>query len=164
VKKLMCTAVAVGCIVAGSMTQAVSTEAAPPLKVVKIFFDSPGSPDNKLSNTSLNGEYFVVKNMTTKALNLKGWKVSDAQAHVYVFPSFTLAAGASVAVRSGTGTANATNLYWKFGNFIWNNDTDTATLLHPAGTVVHRCKYPNSAGGVKIVGTTAASGKYALCP
>lgn len=137
-------------------------QAAPPLKVTKVFFDAPGT-DNKSSNTSLNAEYVVVKNMTTKVVNLKGWSVRDAQAHVYVFPSFTLPAGGSVALHSGTGTANATNLYWRYGNFVWNNDGDTATLKHPSGSTVHTCKYPNSAGGVKI-GGASATGTYALCP
>lgn len=139
-----------------------AAQAAPPLKVTKVFFDAPGT-DNKGSNTSLNAEYVVVKNMTAKAVNLKGWTVRDAQAHVFVFPSFNLPAGGSVALHSGAGTANATNLYWRYGNFVWNNDGDTATLKHPSGATVHTCKYPNSAGGVKI-GGTSTTGKYALCP
>ena len=150
------------CLVSVGIMPPVSTEAAPPFKIVKIFFDSPGSPD-KLNPTSLNAEYVSIKNMTLKTLNLKGWKVVDAQGHAYLFPSFLLGPGKIVALHSGTGINNAGNVYWKSGNFIWNNDTDTAILRHPNGTIVNRCKYPNAAGGVKIVGTSTA-GKYALCP
>ncbi len=147
-----------------SVVPAASTVgAAPSVKIVRVFFDSPGSPDTKTNNTSLNGEYVAVKNMTTKAINLKGWKLADAQAHVYVFPSLSLLPGKTVNVHTGSGTNKATDVYWKSGNFVWNNDTDVANLHQPSGARVHLCKYPNAAGGVKVTGTTA-TGKYATCP
>lgn len=50
--------------------------AASPIKIVKIYYDSPGSPDNG-KNSSLNGEYIQIKNTGKKAVSLKGWTVRD---------------------------------------------------------------------------------------
>jgi hypothetical protein len=150
---------ALGIIAIGSA----NTEAAASVKIVRINFDAPGT-DKKTSNASLNAESVTVKNATTKPIALKGWKLSDAQAHVYAFPAtYQLGAGKSVRVHSGTGVNTATDLYWRVGNFVWNNDTDTATLKNAAAAKVSTCHYPNKAGGVTIAGTSA-SGKYANCP
>lgn len=162
-RRMMCAMTAAVLLAGGLMVGGGTTDAGPSLKIVKIFFDSPGSPDRNTNNGTLNAEYIAVKNVTTKAINLKGWRITDAQAHVFTFPAVSLAPGKAIAVHTGTGTANAANLYWKSNNFVWNNDTDTASLKNPAGAVVNRCKYPNRAGGVTITGTTS-TGKYATCP
>jgi hypothetical protein len=138
-------------------------DAAASVKITRINFDAPGT-DKRTSNVSLNSESVTVKNVTAKPISLKGWKLVDAQAHTYTFPTtYKLGAGKSVRVHSGVGTNNATDLYGRYGNFVWNNDTDTATLKNAANAKVSSCHYPNKAGGVTIGGTTA-TGKYANCP
>lgn len=59
---------------------------------------------------------------------MQGCTISDASVHVYTFPSFVLAAGATVTVHTGPGTNTATALYWGLGSSVWNNDSDMATL------------------------------------
>jgi hypothetical protein len=110
-----------------------------PVRITAIYFDSPG-PDTG-SNASLNAEWVQVKNFSTTTRTLTGWTLLDAQNHLYRFPTFRLARGASVRVHTGTGTNTATNLYWRQHWYIWNNTGDTARLRNSAGTLMSRCTY-----------------------
>jgi hypothetical protein len=131
--------------------------AAPAVRIIKIYYDSPGSPDNG-SNKSLNGEYVQLKNMTRKAINLKGWTIRDDTKradHVYRFGSFILKAGKIVTLRTGVGKNTSTTLYWgRSGGgtfaYIWNQTKDTAYLRNPAGVLVHKCSYNSSRHDYKI--------------
>jgi hypothetical protein len=161
-RRLVTGLMAAALVVAGLDGGPGNIDAAATVKIIRLNFDAPGT-DNRASNTSLNAEYVTVKNVSTKPVALKGWRLVDLQAHVFTFPALTLAAGASVRVHSGSGTNSTTNLYWRNGNFVWNNDTDTATLKNASAVKIHACHYPNKAGGVVIGGTTA-TGKYATCP
>ena len=67
--------------------------------------------------------------------------MSDLASHVYTFPVFTLNAGASVQVWTGSGTNTSTDLYWGSGNAVWNNTGDTATLKDDTGTLVDEYTY-----------------------
>ena len=49
--------------------------------------------------------------------------------------------GRIVRIRTGKGTNDGNDLYWKRGWYVWNNDTDRATLKNPARKVVDRCAY-----------------------
>ena len=44
-------------------------------------------------------------------------------------------------IHTGHGSNTRKNVYWGSGNYIWNNDGDTATLKRPGGTVADRCHY-----------------------
>ena len=82
-----------------------SYAAGPAVQITKIYYDSPGSPDNG-SNKSLNGEYVQIKNTTRKAVSLKGWTIRDdtrRSDHIYTFGAFTLGAGKTVTLRTGRG-------------------------------------------------------------
>ena len=105
----------------------------------KIYYDSPGKDDR--SAKSLNAEYVVIKNKASSSSSLKGWTVRDAAKHVYTFGSYTLGAGKSVTLHTGKGTNSSTHLYWGSGNYIWNNDGDTATLKNAGGSNVDTCAY-----------------------
>ncbi|WP_327048916.1 lamin tail domain-containing protein [Microbispora sp. NBC_01189] len=62
------------------------------VRITKIYYDSPGSPDTG-SNSSLNGEYVQIRNTTRKAVSLKGWTMCDKTkqaGHAYTFGAFTL--------------------------------------------------------------------------
>lgn len=87
--------------------------ALPAVQLVKIYYNSPGSPDNG-ANGSLNGEWAQLKNTTRKAVSLKGWTLRDktsAADHVYTFETFTLGTGKTVTVRTGKGTNTSTTRY-----------------------------------------------------
>ena len=104
----------------------------PTINITKVYVNSPGT-DNR-TNTSLNAEYVVLKNTTTKTISLKGWTVRDRSSHIYTFGAFSLAAGKSVTLHTGRGTNTTTNRYWGSGNYIWNNTGDTAYVRKPAST------------------------------
>ncbi|PZG12114.1 hypothetical protein C1J01_33700 [Nonomuraea aridisoli] len=130
--------------------------AAPAVQITKIYYDSPGSPDNG-RNSSLNGEYVQIKNTGKKAVSLKGWTVRDETSrsdHVYTFGAFTLKAGKTVTVRTGKGKNTATTRYWgRSGGtlaYIWNQSADTAYLRNAAGKLVDSCSYNSSRQDYKV--------------
>ncbi|GII86158.1 hypothetical protein Ssi03_41480 [Sphaerisporangium siamense] len=130
--------------------------AAPAVQITKIYYDSPGSPDNG-ANSSLNGEYVQIRNSARKAVSLAGWTVRDTTrqtGHVYTFGAFTLGAGKTVTLRTGKGKNTATTLYWgrSGGTFayIWNQDKDTAYLRNASGALVDTCSYNSSRADYKI--------------
>ena len=104
-----------------------------------MYYDSPGSDTG--SNTSINGEYFTLKNVGTTSKTITGWTVNDAANHVYKFGTFTLGAGKSVTVHTGKGTNTTTTRYWGLAWYVWNNGGDRATLKTSAGTVMDACAW-----------------------
>lgn len=124
-----------------------ATAAAPAVKIVKVVYDSPG-PD-KGGNTSLNAEQVVIKNVSTKAQTLTGWTLRDKQNHVFRFPTFQLAAGQSVTVHTGKGTATQQHRYYNAAWYIWNNTGDQAILRNAAGATIHTCTWTSVGTGSK---------------
>lgn len=81
-------------------------------------------------------------NPGTETLELTGWTVRDEADHVYAFPSgFTLDAGASVTLHTGSGTDTATNLYWGSESAIWNNGGDTVIVKNASAVTVATKEY-----------------------
>jgi hypothetical protein len=142
------TLAAVALTLGGGVWGAAPAEAAPPVKISKIYYDSPGT-DNR-STASLNAEYVVLTNTTTKAQTVTGWSIRDAANHVYTFPTTTIAARKSVTLRTGKGTNSGSTRYWQQANYIWNNTGDTASLRNKSRAVVHTCSY----GRTKAVSRT----------
>ncbi|HEY7717618.1 MAG TPA: lamin tail domain-containing protein [Pedococcus sp.] len=112
---------------------AASGAATPPVKITKVFYDSPGS--DRGSNSSLNAEYVRITNTTSTARSLTGWTLKDKQGFTYRFPSFTLKARASVYVHTGKGTATSTHRYYNRTWYVWNNTGDTAYLRDSRGAL-----------------------------
>ncbi|WP_230209041.1 lamin tail domain-containing protein [Nostocoides sp. HKS02] len=140
---LMGLTVGVGAVAAPGSADATT----PAVKISFVRYDSPG-PDTG-TNASLNSEYVVIKNTTTTARSLTGWTLRDRTGYTYRFPTFTLRAGATVAVRTGKGTATATNRYYNHSWYIWNNTGDTAYLRNSAGTLVHSCAWTSVGVGYR---------------
>ena len=134
-------------LIAATVLAALATpaDAASPVLIGKTQYDSPGSDTR--TQASLNAEYVTIKNTSTTARVLTGWTLRDASAHVFTFPTFTLPAGRSVIIHTGSGTNSAGHLYWRSGNYIWNNTGDTATLKTNAGTTVDSCRWTTTAPG-----------------
>jgi hypothetical protein len=122
---------------------AVPAEAAGPIKIHRIYFDSPG-PDHG-SNRSLNAEFIVLKNTGSRARSLRGWRIRDAAGHSYSFGAYRLGAGKKVTIHTGRGANRPRHRYWRQGWYVWNNDGDTARLVRRNGTRADRCRY-NGAG------------------
>ncbi|MEO3793376.1 lamin tail domain-containing protein [Nonomuraea sp. B10E15] len=130
--------------------------AAPAVQITKIYYDSPGSPDSG-ANSSLNGEYVQIKNMTRKAVNLAGWTVRDRTRradHIYTFGRLTLRAGKTVTLRTGRGKNTTTTRYWgRSGGtlaYIWNQASDAAYLRNASGKLVDSCSYNSTRQAYKI--------------
>jgi hypothetical protein len=114
-----------------------TAEATSCVKISGGVFDSP-SNDNYMPY--LNQEYVIIKNVCSTSKLMTGYKVHDyGKKHIYTFPTgYKIAPGASVKLRSGTGTNSSTNLYWKrtYGA-VWNNTPpERAYLRNPSGTLV----------------------------
>ncbi|MCE1179539.1 MAG: lamin tail domain-containing protein [Micrococcales bacterium] len=127
--------------VAATVAMAAPAHAAPVVKVTRIHYDSYGSAKDNYTNASLNDEYVVIKNMTGTARMLTGWTLRDKTGFTYRFPTYRLAAYASVTVRTGKGSATQANRYYNKSSYVWNNNTDTAYLRNSAGTLIHSCSY-----------------------
>jgi hypothetical protein len=118
------------------------------IRIVKIYFDSPGADTG--SNSSLNDEWIRLKNTGTRARSLTKWRVHDrGRDHLYIFGTYTLGAGKTVTIHTGRGSNTARNRYWRLDNYVWNNDGDKATLKKPNGTIVDTCSY-SGAGSFKV--------------
>jgi hypothetical protein len=115
--------------------------------IFKIFYDSPGADTG--TNASINAERIVLKNLSNRRINLRGWTVRDAHRHVYRFgDTYYLQPGRTVVVHSGRGTDSGRQRYWGFSQYVWNNTRDTAKLRDSAGRLRDVCSYrgPNDQG------------------
>lgn len=89
-----------------------------------------------IQNIDKKGEIVTIKNNSTSSINLKGWKiVSVTGSQTYVFPDYTLNAGASVTIASGDVSGD---LIWGKAN-IWNNSkSDPGELYDNSGNLIHK--------------------------
>jgi hypothetical protein len=111
----------------------------PTLHFRSAYVNSPGY--DRGSSTSLLAEYIVVQNSGTTARTLTSYTIRDKAGHIYNFPTFTLKAGASVYLHTGSGINTPTHLYWGSSWYIWNNKGDTAYLRNTAGTLMDSCTW-----------------------
>jgi endonuclease YncB( thermonuclease family) len=100
-------------------------------------FNSPGD-----DNYSKEQEYICITNQGTAVVDMTGWWVRDKAGATFTVPAFSLAASASVRVRTGCGQNSATDLYWcKDGSAVWNNSGDTAYLYNAQAALVDELTY-----------------------
>ncbi|MBA2893510.1 lamin tail domain-containing protein [Nonomuraea soli] len=122
--------------------------AGPAIRITKIYYNSPGSPDSG-SQRSLNGEYVQIKNVSREKVALDDWTLHDktkGYGHTYTFTGFTLKPGKTVTVRTGRGKDTAGTLYWGRGgegtySYVWNQTSDTAYLRDETGKLQDSCSY-----------------------
>ncbi|WP_123624567.1 lamin tail domain-containing protein [Halorubrum sp. CSM-61] len=114
-----------------------STEPSAAVEVAAINADAEGD-----DRENLNDEYVVFENAGDEPIDLSGWTVEDEAARSYEFPEgFTLGAGATVTLRTGSGADTDAELYWGSGSPVWNNDGDTVILSTPDGERVLEVSY-----------------------
>jgi hypothetical protein len=140
-RSLLAAAIAASC--AGVLLLPSQAQAAGSVHIEKIYYNSPGSPDSG-GNTSLNGEWVRIRNSRDVSVSLKGWTIRDITGYTYTFGTYTLAPGKSVTVHTGSGDNTARHRYWDRSGYVWNNDTDRATLWRAVGTVADKCSYDNA--------------------
>jgi competence protein ComEC len=91
---------------------------------------------------NLNDEYVRLRNSGDGSLDMSGWTVSDAAGATYTVPDgYTLGAGETVTLHTGSGTDSQTDLYWGSGSPIWNNGGDTVTVRNSNGDIVREETY-----------------------
>jgi Lamin Tail Domain/Right handed beta helix region len=127
------------------------SNAAPAIEIESIVYN-PGGKDTG-TNSHLNKEKIIVRNLGDRTINLRGWRISDSDGKKYRFGSFNLAADSKVVLHSGRGHDTRRDLYWDRGRYVWHNKADVARLMKAGGGVVDRCRY---GGGGRS--TTCASG------
>ncbi|MFH8804900.1 lamin tail domain-containing protein [Streptomyces sp. NPDC017936] len=108
--------------------------ARPKVEISNVQYDSPGRDDR--SNRSLNREWVELTNTTRNAVNLDGWTLKDRSGHTYTFDHYRLAGRATVRIHTGEGRDTRTDLYQGRRNYVWNNDSDTATLRNDRGRFI----------------------------
>ena len=102
------------------------------LAVEEINADAEGNDQD-----NLNDEYVVFRNDGTTTLDLSGWTVSDEAGATYTVPDgYSIGAGETVTLYTGSGTNTDTELYWRSGSPIWNNAGDTVTVRNSEGDIV----------------------------
>ncbi|ACR79142.1 MULTISPECIES: lamin tail domain-containing protein [Kosmotoga] len=92
-----------------------------------------------------NPEVVHIKNLGTLSVNLLGWKLKDIANHIFTFPNFVLEPGEEVRVYSHVTASSPmpegeNNLKWT-GQYVWNNDGDTAYLYDSSGATVTTYSY-----------------------
>jgi hypothetical protein len=60
---------------------------------------------------------------------LAGWRMLDAKAHVFGFPSVSLLSGQRLTIHTGAGRDTDTDIYWGRPQAIWNNRGDVLQLV-----------------------------------
>ncbi|MBB5980739.1 lamin tail domain-containing protein [Kribbella solani] len=137
-------------VLAGSVAIAPLTASAAITVVLSgIQYDPPG-PDVR-TNAQLNNEFFTVRNLSSRPINLSGYRVLDAANHKFVFPrGYVLPGRTTAIVRTGKNRNRAQTLYWNQGNYIWNNTGDTARFQTPAGKTFDTCTYKAVSGRARV--------------
>jgi competence protein ComEC len=111
--------------------------AEPAVEIREVHPDAAGD-----DRENLNDEYVVLENAGESTVDLSGWVLTDESGARYTVPDgVTLEPGASVTVRTGSGTDTSSELYWDAGRPVWNNDGDTVRLFRPDGSVVAEVRY-----------------------
>lgn len=104
------------------------------VEISRVQYDSPGRDDR--SNRSLNQEWVEITNNTRHSVNLDGWTLADEDGHTYTFDHYRLNGRATVRVHTGTGHDTRTDLYQDRRAYVWNNDSDIATLRNDRGRFI----------------------------
>ncbi|MEV7797415.1 lamin tail domain-containing protein [Streptomyces sp. NPDC087512] len=106
----------------------------PNVEISDVQYNSPGRDDR--SNRSLNAEWVEITNNTRRAVDLDGWTLRDEDGHRYTFDGYRLEGRSTVRVHTGQGRDTRTDVYQGRRHYVWNNDSDTATLRNERGRFI----------------------------
>ncbi|MFJ8768018.1 lamin tail domain-containing protein [Streptomyces clavifer] len=95
----------------------------------EIQYESPGRDNG--SNRSLNAEWVTVTNTGRRAVNLRGWTLTDESRRTYEF-DLRLPGRSSVRVHTGVGRDSRHDVYQNRRHYVWDSK-DTATLRDRRG-------------------------------
>ncbi|MBI9043549.1 MAG: lamin tail domain-containing protein [Anaerolineaceae bacterium] len=112
--------------------------------------DLSGGKQVLISNIFYNGfdgineadEFVEIRNIGQNDINLKDWKLTDNQDHVFFFPDFPLSPNQVCRVFTNHDTVEFCNFNYGFEqSAIWNNGGDCATLLNEKNELVDKYCY-----------------------
>ena len=93
-----------------------------PVPDIRIYDYEPNPPDPL-------EEWVEFKNYDNETIDMTDWRIRDEGTHRFYFPNnFKLSAGARVKVWTGSGTNDASNLYWGLSEEVWNDFGDCIYL------------------------------------
>ncbi|GAA1568388.1 lamin tail domain-containing protein [Actinomadura kijaniata] len=139
-KKILATGAAVvGVLGLAAVPAEAGSAAAPGVQIRRVQYDSPG-PDRG-TNRSLNAEWVEIHNYSRHTRQLRGYTLRDRTGYTYTFRWFRLRPHRSVFVHTGRGHDDRRHVYWDRRWYVWNNDSDTATLRNRRGGLVDRCSW-----------------------
>ncbi|MDG4825768.1 lamin tail domain-containing protein [Asanoa sp. WMMD1127] len=120
------------------------------VQIAAIQYDSPGRDTG--TNASRNAEWISLVNNGRRAVNLRGYTISDRANHVYRFGNVWIQGdGGRLVVHTGFGQDEGRQLFWDSRSYIWNNNGDTATLSGPRGRTLDSCTYRERAGRSRVI-------------
>ncbi|WP_232542999.1 lamin tail domain-containing protein [Streptomyces sp. QHH-9511] len=129
---LASTALALALVALATPSQAASTTGA--LMITQVRPNAAGADTRDGTQLNLNGEYFVIKNVTTRTVNTSGY-VPDITTNTYgrALPSYYLPAGARAFVHTGSGrhyrdSTGAHHIYRGYARHVLLN---TSTAKNP---------------------------------
>lgn len=126
-------------LVGTSMTVALLMLASPawaggPIRFVAIQADPPGV--NSGSNTSLNEEYVVLRNISDHAVSMDRYFIALGSKEYGFRSAFRLQPGSKVRVHTGKGTDARHDVYWGRAAYAYpNTGTYFVSLWGPAGAM-----------------------------
>jgi Lamin Tail Domain len=122
------------------MLVAIAGPASAAIRIERIRYDAPGTDTR--TNAHLNEERVVLINTGDSVRNIGGWTVRDLAGWTYRVPDgFRLGPDRLVRIHTGGGSNDGNDLFWGRGSYVWNNDTDRATLRNRDGALIDRCRY-----------------------
>jgi hypothetical protein len=118
------------------------------VKIFQIEYNPAGRDTGR--NAHLNQEFVYLWNTAgSRAVQLRGWTLRDADGHLFRFPAYRLEGGEYLAVLTGRGRNRRGVLHWRRSSYVWDNRGDTATIKRRNGTTASRCSYRASPTGRK---------------
>ncbi|MFD4742455.1 lamin tail domain-containing protein [Streptomyces virginiae] len=140
VRRIAATVLAAGAIVSAAALPASAADGdrhhqqRPRVEIGRVQADSPGREDR--SNRSLNAEWVEITNTTRDGINLRGWTLRDRDGNRYRFDNVRIAPRATIRIHTGNGRDTRTDLFQDRRDYVWDNNSDTATLRDDRGRTV----------------------------
>jgi micrococcal nuclease len=90
---------------------------------------------------NVNGEYLRICNVSSTALDMNGYRITDLSGRSWTFPSLVVPPGSTVKLHSGIGDTqqdpqSQLEIYLGSADPVWNNNRDRATIYDRYGRIV----------------------------
>jgi hypothetical protein len=89
------------------------------------------APSN--DHITVKQECVALKNNSSSAFSLQGWRMLDRKNHLYQFPDISVSPRTVIAIHTGSGRNGRGKYYWGRKRAVWNNTGDFVFLINPNG-------------------------------